>query len=352
MMTQKEIAGKIGVSRSSVSHFLNQRWEFLGEDLQKKIAEAIDEYGYKANFAAKTLRLKESRMIGILMPTYGTPNFMSKMDAIETLLFRKGYTVLLGCTQEKKEKGEKYVREFIGRDVDGVLYTPSLEFDDTPLSRQLTNQGIPVVVFDPVRDYEKTDSVSVDRKYGTCEATEYLIRLGHTRIANFTVSLPWDLKFVNLKLNGYKEALKKNKIEFRSDLVFDIYPLFLKGLTYYEAAYQTAKELLKNNRKENLPTALITANDETAMAAIKAFGEAGVSVPGDISVIGFDDIEFSQYFIPSLTTVSQPKMALAEAALKMLLRRIQNPSASPEEIVIKPQLEIRGSAAAPNNRIR
>ena len=222
------------------------------------------------------------------------------------------------------------------KSVDGMIIVPTTQEVDH--INKLVERGLPIVVMDRMLPETKADIVLIDNFQGTHDATEYLIKLGHKHIGY--INRPFDLPHSVDRLLGYEKALIENKLKFEDDLI-------IRGGFNYDDGAKAMDYLL--NRKP-LPTAVLAFNDITALGAMRRVQDSKLKVPDDISVIGFDDIPQSIYTYPRLTTVHFPRKRMAEAACKLLFRRIRSTkSDQKKEVILSLHLVVRESTAGKRN---
>ena len=283
----------------------------------------------------------KTNTIGLIMPESDS-DFLHEMYAgIEQAIRKHKYKILIHKNTE--EHKEKIDISFFSGNADGLLV---MHADPKVCKKsfwKLKKAGIPFVALDRTWNDQEIDSVNVDNVSGAYEAVSYLIKLGHRRISiilNEPVCQP-----VLDRFEGYKKALRDNGLKIEESLIVDagIKP----GQNSMDAGWQSMKKLLKLKER---PTAVFVISDLGAIGALKAVRDKGLSVPDDISIIGFDDINTVSFLDPPLTTVAQPKDELGERAVELLIRKIENNIMTlNEQIVLKPTLIKRKSCRDFNN---
>lgn len=333
--TLHDVARLAGVSIKTVSNVIHNHPN-VTEKTKKKVTAAIDELSYSPNLSARSLRSGKTNVIGLVIPELRNSYFTELADSVISAAEKFGLTVLIEQTRGDRNK-ELQVLENAKRNlVDGMIYSAlGLGQDDA----ELTNVNYPLVlvgenIFNGPKDHVTMKNIEAARA-----ATEYLIGLGHTRIAVVGAHEGEIIGSAGLRLRGYREALEAAGIEYDEDLIGYTTPWFrFNGAT-------VMSELLARTRDF---TAVFALNDLLAFGAMRVLQEAGISVPEDVSVMGFDNLDEAAYSIPSLTSLEPGKSAIAETAVLTLVERMsmQDPSEVPSrEIEVDFEIVERESTA-------
>jgi LacI family transcriptional regulator len=295
----------------------------------------MDELNYRPNVLARGLRRGETRTIGLIVPDNSNPFFAEIARIVEDVGFHNGYSVILCNSDGNLEKEAAYINVLIAKQVDGVIFIAAGS-NHEHLS-ELTGAGIPVVVADRDIPHTLADIVLVDNERGGYDATRYLLGLGHHRIA--CVAGPSDLNPSADRVQGYRRALEQAGVRVREEWI-------VPGDFRFQGGEAAVEELL---RLDQSPTAIFACNDMMAIGALRAIRGAGRQVPGDVSVIGFDDIPLASAVMPALTTVAQPMVELATLATQYLIAQIQDDDhvAPRQRTILDAKLVVRGSCAPP-----
>lgn len=346
-VTISDVARKASVSASTVSNFLNDRQGQMRPSTQERIEQAIAELGYKPNQAARQLKTGYVPVLGLIVPSVANPFYGVFARYVEDAALELGFKVFLGNSERNPERERSYADELWSYGVRGIILGSSL----TSLAHlnSLIEQGLSVMVFD--RPGQRThnvpvDSISVDNVSAARLATRHLLALGHRRIG--LISGP--IKTVNRmdRLEGYRLALSEAGIEPDSALVWEGIP----SSTQFGDA--EAVELGRVGTQQLLnsvdpPTAIFAINDMYAFGAYAGAQDLGFSVPGDVSVIGFDDIVLAEVVQPPLTTVKQPIREITRIAVERMVGRVQGTRTGPVEHQSLPaDLIVRASTARVN----
>jgi LacI family transcriptional regulator len=330
-VTMKDVAKLAGVSTTTVSHVINQT-RHVNDETKMSVAKAMKELEYRPNILARSLRSGETKTIGLIVPDGSNPFFAEIARQIEDLGYRKGYSVILGNSDNNPDKQTSYINTLLAKQVDGVIFIST--GGETSELQLLTENNIPIVVADRDLSLSLTDVVLLDNEKAGYEATRYLLDLGHRCIACITG--PDDLSPSMLRLKGYKRALKEFNIGFKENLVE-------KGDFRFRGGEVAMERLLNQSCP---PTAVFALNDMMAIGAMKGITKAGLEIPGDISVIGFDDIEFASAVKPALTTMAQPFSELSSKSVEMLINRMCGKiNETNQRVVLTARLIVRDSTA-------
>ncbi|WP_322806462.1 LacI family DNA-binding transcriptional regulator [Thermanaerothrix sp.] len=319
MPTIREVAARAGVSPTTVSHVINNT-RFVSPEARERVLQAMEELGYRPNVLARSLRRGETRTLGLILPDSANPFFAEVARAIEDAAFREGYNVILGNSENELEKERLYVEVLTTKQVDGLIFVAA--GDRSQSLEGLVRQGLPVVVVDRQLTHLDVDTVLADNLQGGLLATRHLIHLGHRRIGCITG--PSHLTPSAQRVIGYRQALGEAGLRIEEDLI-------VRGDFSPRSGYLAARRLFSHPHP---PTAIFACNDMMAIGALRALAELRLAVPDAVAVIGFDDIELASYASPPLTTIRQDKVALGQAAVRLLLERIADRDLPARRVVI------------------
>lgn len=328
MASIKDVAKLAGVSNATVSRVLGNK-EYVRESTRQKVLRAADELGYKPNRVARSLRVRSSQIIGLIISDIQNPFFTSLVRAVEDIAYKNNYAIFLCNSDEDSNKEALYVDLMLSENVAGVIITPARELNCP--SRKLIDANIPTVSVDRrVLDCE-VDTVVLDNVGGAYKLINHLIENGHTKIGAILGLL--EITTGRERLEGYKLALSDHNIPFDKNLV-------KAGIPKHDLGFRYTKELFNSS---DPPTALFTGNNLLAVGAIKAINELNLNIPKDVSFVSFDNQEWSSLIYPGITVISQPTYELGRSAIELIMKRIDEPSRSPELILIEPEIIIRKS---------
>lgn len=328
-ITISDIAQKAGVSKATVSLVLNNKPINVSKETRENILKISQELNYIPNGIARSLSTNKTETIGLILPDIVNPFFSEIARAIEDTAGKMNYNVMLCNSDSNSFKEEKYSKLLVSKLVSGSIFISggnskkSLEI--------LRDNGIPVVLVDRyVEPYDEYSGVFCSNREGIYEAVNYLYEKGRRNIALITGSIA--LETSKLRLDAYKEAAEKLEI-YNENLVCE-------GNYSIEGGVNSTEKLLKLNSKVD---AIIYCSDVMAFGGIKVLKRKKLKVPGDISVIGYDDISFCEYIEPELTTIKQPIYDMGKEAFKLLIQII-NGEVKEKKINFKSKLIIRGTA--------
>ena len=329
--TLQDVAEKAGVTKATVSYILNDKKTFPNETRQR-VMNAIEELGYIPNLSARTLTQRSSKLIGVVVPqTEGSRlmfqnGFYSEiLGSIEFHARQSGYHIIISAT----DANESYLRLARERNLDGIIV---IGMYPDEFYQQMKKSQIPIVLVDSYCNDHYYHNIRIDDAYGSYLATRHVLSKGHRKIAFFCGQLK-ENGVMKKRLTGFKDALLEYDVPFDQRYVFE-------GKIDYSSGIDSAQRLLSSR----LPaTAVVAAADILAIGAMKGVYERGVQVPDDISVMGFDDLEISQYLTPGLTTVRQEISEKGEKAVKLLIKNINEPNLTKQEQILPVKLVERGS---------
>ena len=331
-ITIKEIAEAAGVSTTTVSQILNNKGDRFSEETRKKVMRIVEEFNYQPDFFAQNMVMRKSKTIGMIVPDV-TDFFFSKLiEGIEEQLNSLGYMILLCNTNHDKRLETKYFHELMRRSVEGiVIATPNFLEDDILKNPKVVNREVPLILVDLGKNTRNEGKLLVEEYQGVYDATTYLLENGHQDIA--FLREVGDYYQLSERITGFLNCLEDHQVESNPRLIESSF-LTIRG------GYNGTKQLLE----KKIPfTALICTNDQMALGAYQAIMEAGMRVPDDISVIGFDGLEISRFASPALTTVYQPVLDLGRTAGEYMLQAINEPTSKIPNKIFPTKLIIRDS---------
>lgn len=327
--TLKDVARLAGVSTVTVSNVLNRR-DNVSAQTRERVLEAVEKTGYRANLAARGLAGGRTNTVGILVPELGSQYIGEIVRGLGDEIRRAGLEILISTASS--DAIERSQVDMLHAICDGlILVLPHSEKVD--LGAAATE--FPVVLIDPRGTLSRWPTVDVDNYRGGRQATEYLLELGHRRIA----FLSGRYEASRQRQKGYEEALMSFQIELDSGLVVD-------GDFSRPGGFAAATQILQLPQP---PTAIFAANDVCAAGAMEAIKERGLRVPADISVVGYDDVPLAAQIFPPLTTIRQPLLQMGEAAARMMLGKLKGVEPPSNRITLTTELVERASAAAPDH---
>lgn len=303
----------------------------IPKQTKDRVLQAARQLQYRPNFFARSLSLKRGFMVGVLVPEISEGYAASIMGGIEDHLLREGYFYFVASHRGQADLIQEYPQMLIDRAVEGVILL------NTPAVQALP---VPVVAISGHQRVRGVTNIGVDNKKATFAALEHLVQLGHKRIAFFKGHR--GSSDTEYRWKGIVQAASRLGIEVRPELTVQMErDPANPGPSVPEEGYVNAQKLLATGQRF---TALFAFNDISAIGAVRAFWDAGLRVPENVSVVGFDDIQAAAYLTPRLTTVRQPLRLMGETAAKQLLERISNGNdRCAQRISLAPELVVRES---------
>lgn len=328
MATIREVAESAGVSYATVSHVINNT-RVVTQETRERVLAAMTALDYHPNALARSLRQGKTNTLGLVLPDSANPFFAEISRSIEDEAFKKGYSVFLCNTELDTQRELFYVDVLSKKQVDGIIFVAA---GDQPDSLDfLRRQNMPVVMIDRDLPNVEVDAVLTDHQLGGFLATRHLIELGHKHIA--CVAGPSSITPSAERITGYRRALGEAGLSVDESLI-------IRGDYHAQSGMEITNSLLK---MEPRPTAIFALNDLMALGALRAAAEAGFSVPRDLAVVGYDDLELARFTNPPLTTIAQPKKEIGTQAVGLLASRIAQRSRPPSRLVLPPELIVRRS---------
>jgi DNA-binding LacI/PurR family transcriptional regulator len=331
-VTMRHIAKRAGVSIGTVSHVINGTAN-VREKLRERVLDAIRNLGYQPSQLARGLRKNQTSMLVMMMPDVTNPFFPAVVRGVEDVAYNSSFRLVLCNTDNDARKEISYLNELQAYRPAGWLVIPAV---DSEIAAQLKSAASlpPVVCIDRRPDGWDGDLVLVANEAGAYSATGHLLRMGHRQLA--VITGPLHLANAVERLKGFKRALAEAKVPLEPDYIrearFD-----------RESGYQAATRLLGMLPR---PTAIFACNDLMALGVLLAARELGLRCPEDLSIVGFDNLDFAEFTAPALTTVHQSGYQLGTTAARLLLERINGLQQASKKVVLPTELKIRNSVAA------
>ena len=319
-----------GVSTSTVSHVINKD-RFVSDAIREKVESAIKALNYAPSALARSLKINQTRTIGMLITASTNPFYSELVRGVERSCFERGYSLVLCNTEGDEQRMNSNLETLMQKRVDGLLL---LCTETHQPSREILQRypSVPTVMMDWAPFDGDSDHIQDNSLLGGDMATQYLINKGHTHIA--CIAGPLDKTPARLRLEGYRVAMARAGLT-----ILDGNEII--GNFEFSGGFEAMQMLLA---LEARPQAVFICNDAMAVGAYLALYQAGLRVPQDIAIVGYDDIELAQYMTPPLTTIHQPKDELGELAIDVLIHRISDPTQQQQRLQLTPVLMERGSA--------
>ncbi|WP_145501027.1 ribose operon transcriptional repressor RbsR [Yersinia similis] len=331
MATMKDVARLAGVSTSTVSHVINKN-RFVSDPIRDKVLAAIKQLNYAPSALARSLKLNQTRTIGMLVTASSNPFYAEVVRGVERSCYERGYSLILCNTEGDIDRMSRSIETLMQKRVDGLLLMCT---ESHRPSQDILRcyPSLPIIMMDWAPFEGVNDVIQDNSLLGGEMATSYLIAKGYTRIACITG--PQDKTSAQERLKGYRQAMTRAGLPIING--YEVVSNFEFG-----GGLVAMKQLLALPQP---PDAVFTSNDAMAVGVYQALYQVGLSIPQHMAVIGYDDIEIAQYMTPPLTTIHQPKDDLGELAIDTLIHRLNNPEAEPQVLTLTPELIERGSVS-------
>ena len=327
MITIKHVSARAGVSQATVSRVINGTTR-VSHDKKLKVEKAVKELGYRPNSIAQALASSRTGSVGIVVPELGGPFYSGILHCIEEHLRRFGYHAIVTAGSNTEQGQRESVEFLLGRRVDALILHAQHLTDDYLIT--LEEQRVPVVVVNRFIPEMNQSCIDIDNELGGKLATQYLLQKGHTEIACITG--PLDKSDARGRLQGYRVALEEAGLTYNEALISEA------GFTEETGAIAT-KKLLKRKCRFS---AIFASNDHMAFGAFEVLRSEGLSIPNDVSLVGFDDNLFARYLTPALTTINFPIEQMSIEAVQLTLQKL-NKNKRDVNFKLNPALVVRDS---------
>ncbi len=330
-ITIAEVAAEAGVSTQTVSRVINNRPD-VSPETRQRVQDIVARLNYAPNAAARSLVSKRTHILGMVTTNFDDPSISAGIAGAQAEAHKQGYSLILSSTDRNRQNQPEYMHLVSKGHVEGlVFFYPILELDGFHLNYLISN-GIPIAAANsPYAPGLKIPVVDHDNVDGGEQAARHLLDHGHRQIAMITGPTNW--KATGDRTKGYTLALAAAGVAFDPQMIDE-------GDWTYRSGYEAMQRILSRSLSFS---ALFAQNDRMAIGAIRAIREAGLRVPEDVSVIGFDDTPGVEYFDPPLTTMRQHPYELGSTATQLLIKVIEEPGFLPEEVLLKTELIRRSS---------
>lgn len=332
MVTIKDVAKQAGVSIATVSRTLAEPHK-VSEKTREKVMKAVEASGYVTNTLARNFRRRRSNTVVVLVPDIANPFFSNIIQGIERIASRHEYRILLGDTQGDERSERAYAELVSQRQADGVICLGrNIPFPFKKGRKSLDPEWPPFAMACEYHGEIPVPTVCIDNVAASREAVEHLLALGHQKIG--FINGPRESPLCEDRLKGYKQALRGAGVKLTQRWV-------VTGDFSLQSGYAGMETLLADGDR---PTALFCANDEMAIGAMQACRDAGLELPREMSVVGFDDIAFAAYTHPRLTSVHQPRNRIGEEVMLLMLKMLAGNAPAEPRLVLPHELIVRESS--------
>ncbi|KAB2330999.1 LacI family DNA-binding transcriptional regulator [Bacillus mesophilum] len=308
-VTIADVAKHAGVSKSTVSQYLNQRFDYMREETKIRIEETINELGYKPNILARSLKQKSTTTIGVIVANILHVFSTQVIRAIEDVCNEKDFHVIICNADDQPEKEKKYIDMLRAKQVDGLILFPTGK--NVEQYQELISENYPVVFIDRLINGLQTDTVLLDNEKASFLAVDSFVKHGYSKIAVLSPPIEPDVTPRVERLSGYKKALEHHQLSIREEFIVSGKTTDMQSLIHH--LFQLSDP----------PKAILATNDRSLMELLSYVKKNKLSIPKDIGLIGIDDVSFADIYNPGLTTVAQPAFEMGEKAAELLFKRIQ-----------------------------
>ncbi|WP_047152679.1 LacI family DNA-binding transcriptional regulator [Aneurinibacillus tyrosinisolvens] len=321
-----DVAREAGVSIATVSKVINKAGR-ISDKTRQRVYKIMDDLNYQPSVVASALTGKRTNTLGLLIPDLANPFFAEIARSIEDRAQELGYSVVMCSTDNNTNKERKYITLLRQKSIDGFIMASGVQ--EEKILKELIEEKVPIALVSQEIPSLGIDSVTVDDFLGGYEVTQHLLKLGHKQIA----VLAQDERSSRERVRGYRQALTDSE------------------LTVDESLILVADSITKNNDvragqlfdREERPTAIFACNDVLAISALQAARERGITIPNELSLVGFDNTIMARIVDPPLTSVAQPIHDMGRRVVDILVSKVEDGNAMKQRIVLMPELIIRGS---------
>ena len=328
-ITIADVAKCAEVSKSTVSQYLNNRFDYMGEDTKQRIAKAIEELGYQPNIVARSLKQKSTSTIGVIVANILHTFSTQVIRAIEDICHEIDFHIIVCNADDDPQKEKKYIDMLRAKQVDGMIIFPT--GDNVALYKKLAREKYPIVFVDRLVSEISNPSVMLENEKASQLAVEHFMKKGHRKIGIITTSIIENISPRTERISGYKKALIQNDLPINEE--------YIKSLDLHKIQ-EGMKEMLS---AENPPEAILAGNDLAFIEILKYIKTNNLKISEDIDVIGIDDVPFASFYNPALTTIAQPTFEMGKKAAELLLSKIKKEDDESDNQVYRfdPQIIIR-----------
>ncbi|KWW22521.1 MULTISPECIES: substrate-binding domain-containing protein [Peribacillus] len=329
-ITITDVANHAKVSKSTVSQYLNKRYEYMSEKTRKKIEETIEELNYQPNILARSLKQKSTFTVGVVVANILHTFSTQVIRAIENYFYDHGFHIIVCNADDNPEKEKNYIEMLRAKQVDGIIIFPT--GDNLDLYKRMKSDQFPIVFMDRTIEELNIATVMLDNHLASKLAVDRFIEKGIEHIAIITTSIIRDISPRIERIQGYKDALSSHGIPSNSDYIKTV------NIDEIPVALSEFFDL------ERRPQAILAGNDIVLNEVLRYMKKHEINIPGDIAVIGIDDVPYASFYTPTITTIDQPAIEMANLAAELLLSQINKEEKKDTSVHrLKPTLLMRNS---------
>ena len=327
----QDVANHAGVSRSTVSQYLNGRYEYMGVETKKKIADSIEELQYQPNILARSLKNKSTKTIGVIVANILHEFSTQIIRAIEDSCQELDFHIIVCNTDEDPEKEEKYIKMLYAKQIDGIIIFPT--GGNLKLYDRLQKSNFPIVFMDRIISEVKFPTVLLDNEKASEIAVEEFLANNYRKLGIITTSVIKNITPRIERINGFKKAIERNNLALDQR--------YIKSVE--KGSIQSEFEKMLNLTSP--PQAILAGNDFVLIELLKYIRKNCISIPNDVALIGIDDVSFANLYNPPITTIRQPTFEMGKLAAEILLDKINDSEKTINNKIyrLKPELRKRSS---------
>lgn len=327
MATIKDVAREAGVSVATVSRTFSGT-QYVRPEVRERVVTVAEKLRYRPNALARSLRVKSTRTLGLVIPNVGNPFFTAMARAVEDAARDIGYSIIIGNADEDPGKESEYLNVLMEKRVDGLIVSPARAV--SPPLEEIARSGVPVVFLDRYVEGIEAPVVRADGRRAVGSLVEHLVDLGHERLA--IISGPPETVPGRERLDAFLRGAEERGVPVAEECV-------RIGDFRRESGLRAMRKLLE---LDDPPTAVFAANNLMGLGALQSLSRAGVKIPGEVSFASFDDVSWFELMTPSVTAIAQPTAELGAAAARMLPVLMEG-TEKPESVILEAELVVRGS---------
>ncbi|USK58178.1 LacI family DNA-binding transcriptional regulator [Peribacillus asahii] len=329
-ITITDVAKHAKVSKSTVSQYLNKRYEYMSEKTRKKIEEAIEELNYQPNIIARSLKQKSTFTVGVVVANILHTFSTQIIRAIENYFYKHGFQIIVCNADDQPEKEKNYIEMLRAKQVDGIIIFPT--GDNLDLYKRMKSDQFPVVFMDRAIEELNIATVMLDNHFASKLAVDRFVEKGYENIAIITTSIFRNISPRLERIQGYKEALELHGIPVNLD--------YIKTAD----AEEISDKLSELFELKKPPQAILAGNDIVLNEVLRYMKKHNMNIPDDVAVIGIDEVSYADFYTPTITTVNQPAIEMANQAAQLLLNQINKTGKEDTSVHrLKPTLLLRNS---------
>ena len=329
----KDVALKAGVSTALVSYVLNDKMKGrISKESIEKVQKAAEELDYRPNHIAQSLKRQKTSSIGLILSDIANPFSSYIARIIEDEAQKRGFTLIIGSSDENALKSQRLIDLFVNRQVEGIIISP---VENTAEQiKELKKTHIPFVLLDRYFPELSTDNIGLDNYKASCMATEHLLSIGRKRIG--IIAYESSLYHLGERIRGYEETLKKNSIPIIDGLIAQV---------SIDSINEDVEKAISNFLSEGIQAdAILFTSNKLAVAGLKVLMERGIKIPDQLSIVSFDETDAFDLFYAPLTYIRQPLALMGISAMKVLLNKINSIPPEPVSTLFDAELVIRQSS--------